>query len=68
MHIRYMVKDGVYRRGAGGPPEFVEVTALNDDALQSVLHRSITRMMTLLTRPGVLAATSADHGVTMIGW
>ncbi len=46
--------DGVYRRGADGVPEFVEVPAPTDEALQSVLHKIITRTMKLLTRRGVL--------------
>ena len=46
--------DGVYRRGADGVPEFVEVPAPTDEALQSVLHKIITRMMKMLTRRGVL--------------
>ena len=46
--------DGVYRRGADGVPEFVEVPEPTDEALQSVLHKIITRLMGLLTRRGVL--------------
>ena len=46
--------EGVYRRGADGAPEFVEVPAPSDEALQAVLHKIITRMMKLLTRRGVL--------------
>ena len=46
--------DGVYRRGTDGAPEFVEVPAPTDEALQSVLRKIITRMMKLLTRRGVL--------------
>jgi hypothetical protein len=46
--------DGVYRRGTEGAPEFVEVPAPTDEALQSVLHKIITRTMKLLTRRGVL--------------
>ena len=46
--------DGVYRRGTDGAPEFVEVPAPTDEALQAVLHKIITRIMQLLTRRGVL--------------
>ena len=53
--------DGVYRRGADGAPVFVEVPAPTDEALQTVLHRIITRMMKLLTRKGVLIE---DQGQT----
>ena len=35
--------DGVYRRGTDGAPEFVEVPAPTDEALQAVLHKIITR-------------------------
>jgi len=48
------VLDGVYRRGIDGAPEFVEVPEPTDEALQSVLHKIITRTMKLLTRRGVL--------------
>ncbi|MDP3086426.1 MAG: transposase [Rubrivivax sp.] len=54
IHLHCLVLDGVYRRGADGVPEFVEVPAPTDDALQSVLHKIITRLMKLLTRRGVL--------------
>ena len=37
-----------------GAVEFVEVPAPTDEALQTVLHKIITRMMKLLTRRGVL--------------
>ncbi len=35
-------------------PKFVEVPAPTDAALQTVLHKIITRLMKLLTRRGVL--------------
>ena len=44
----------MYRRGTDGAPEFVEVPAPTDEALQTVLHKVIMRMMKLLTRRGVL--------------
>ena len=54
IHLHCLVLDGVYRRGADGVPEFVEVPAPTDAALQTVLHKIITRLMKLLTRRGVL--------------
>jgi hypothetical protein len=36
------VLDRVYRRGADGVPEFIEVPAPTDEAMQSVLHKIIT--------------------------
>jgi hypothetical protein len=54
IHPHCLVLDGVYRRGTDGAPEFVEVPAPTDDALQAVLHKIITRTMKLLTRSGVL--------------
>ena len=53
-HLHCLVLDGVYRRGADGTPEFVELAAPSDEVLQAVLHRIITRLMKLLTRRGVL--------------
>ena len=49
-----LVLDGVYRCGTEATPEFVEVPAPTDEALQTVLHKIITRMMKLLTRRGAL--------------
>ena len=43
IHLHCLVLDGVYRRCADGVPEFVEGPAPTDDALQSVLHKIITR-------------------------
>jgi hypothetical protein len=54
IHLHCLVLDGVYRSGTDGAPEFVEVPAPTDEALQAVLHKIITRMMKLLTRRGVL--------------
>ena len=54
IHLHCLVLDGVYRRGIDGAPEFVEVPAPTDEALQAVLHKIITRLMKLLTRRGVL--------------
>ena len=44
----------MYRRSAEGAPEFVDAPTPTDEALQSVLHKIITRTMKLLTRRGVL--------------
>ena len=47
-----LVLDGVYRRGTDGAPEFVELPAPTNEALQTVLHKIIIRTMKLLTRGG----------------
>jgi hypothetical protein len=52
IHLHGLVLDGVYRRGIDGAPKFVEVPEPTDEALQSVLHKIITRTMKLLTGPG----------------
>ncbi len=52
IHLHCLVLDGVYRRGSDGVPEFVEVPAPTNEALQAVLRKIITRMMKLLTRRG----------------
>ena len=54
IHLHCLVLDGVYRCSADGEPVFVEVPAPTDEALQTVLHKIITRTMKLLTRKGVL--------------
>ena len=54
VHLHCLVLDGVYRCGTEGTPEFVEVPAPTDEALQAVLHKIITRTMKLLTRRGLL--------------
>ena len=56
--------DGVYRRGIDGAPKFVEVPEPTDEALQSVLHKIITRLMRLLTRRGKnqLEKAAKKHG------
>jgi hypothetical protein len=54
IHLHCLVLDGVYRRGTDGAPKFVEVPEPTDEALQSVLHKIITRAMKLPTRRGVL--------------
>ena len=66
IHMHCLVLDGVYRCGTDGEPEFVEVPAPTDEALQAVLHKVITRMMKLLTRRGVVeeegSTYMADNG------
>ncbi len=44
IHLHCLVLDGVYRRSAEGAPEFAEVAAPTDEALQAVLHKIITRL------------------------
>ena len=61
IHLPCLVLDGVYRRDTVGTPEFVEIPAPSDEALQAVLHRIITRTMKMLTRRGVLVE---DEGST----
>jgi len=54
IHLHCLVLDGVYRGDTEGEPVFVEVPPPTDEALQTVLHKIITRTMKLLTRRGVL--------------
>ena len=54
IHLHCLVLDGVYRRRTDSEPVFIEAPAPTDQALQTVLHKIITRMMKLLTRRGVL--------------
>ena len=53
--------DGVHRRGTDDSPEFVELPAPTDEALQAVLHKIITRMMKLLTRRGCSSKSSVKR-------
>ena len=53
IHLHRLVLDGVYRR-TDGEPVFIEVPAPTDEALQTLLHKIIARLMKLLTRRGVL--------------
>ena len=46
--------DGVYRSHADGVPEFIEVAAPTEEGLHELLQTVIARLMTLLTRRGVL--------------
>ena len=43
VHLHCLVLDGVYRRGTDGAPEFIEAPVPTDEALQTVLHKIITR-------------------------
>ena len=54
IHLHCLVLDGVYRGDTEGKPVFVEVPPPTDEALQTVLHKIITRTMKPLTRRGVL--------------
>jgi len=52
--LHCLVLDGVYRCGADAVPVFVEAGAPSDDELHALLQTVIARLMTLLTRRGVL--------------
>jgi len=54
IHLHCLALDGVFRCDTDGEPVFVEVPAPTEEALQTVLHKIITRLMKLLTRRGVL--------------
>ncbi len=45
IHLHCLVLDGVYRCDTDAEPVFVEVPAPTDEALQTVLHKVITRLM-----------------------
>ena len=53
LHLHRLGLDGVYRR-SDVEPDFVEVPAPRDEALQAQRHKIIGRLMKLLTRRGVL--------------
>ena len=53
IHLHCLVLDGVYRR-TDGEPNFVEVPAPTDEALQALLDQIISRLMKLLTGRGEL--------------
>jgi hypothetical protein len=63
VHLHCQVLDGVHRRSAEGAPVLVEACAPTDEALQSVLHKIITRRMKLLARRGVLV--EEEGSITM---
>ena len=52
-HLHCLVLDGVYRR-TDGEPVFVQADSLTDEELQALLYKTITRLMKLPTRRGVL--------------
>jgi hypothetical protein len=58
IHLHGLLLDGVYRCGAEGVPEFVEVGSPTDDEVHALLQAIITRLMKLLTRRGVLVGWS----------
>ena len=63
IHLHCLVLDGVYRRGADGPPVFVEADEPTDDKLHALLQIVITPLMKMLTRRGVLVE---DMGQTYL--
>ena len=76
IHLHCLVLDGVYRHKAEGTPEFVEVPAPTDEALQEVLHKIINR--TVVPQEPVHAAQAAPaaeceancehHRPARMGW
>jgi hypothetical protein len=64
IHLHGLLLDGVYRCGADGVPEFVEVGSPTDDEeVHALLQAIITRPMNMLTRRGVLVE---DMGQTYL--
>jgi hypothetical protein len=63
IHFHGLLLDGVYRCGADGVPQFVEVGSPTDDEVHALLQAIITRLMKLLTRRGVLVQ---DAGQTYL--
>ena len=61
IHLHCLVLDGVYRRSAEGAPQFVEVAAPTDEALQAVLHRIITRLTQAAHPPGAGQRARSDQ-------
>ena len=58
IHLHCLVLDGVYRRSAEAEPVFVEAPTPTDEALQTVLHKIITRTMKLRIIGGAVAAST----------
>jgi hypothetical protein len=54
IHLHGLLLDGVYRCGADGVPEFVEVGSPTDDEVRALLQTLIARLMKMHTRRGVL--------------
>ena len=48
IHLHALLLDGVYRCGAEGVPEFVEVGSPTDDEVHALLQSVITRLMKML--------------------
>jgi hypothetical protein len=63
IHLHGLLLDGVYRCGADGVPEFVEVGFPTDDDVHALLQTIIARLMKMLTRRGVLVE---DMGQTYL--
>ncbi len=63
IHLHGLLLDGVYRRGADGVPQFVEVGSPTDDEVHELLRIIIARLMKMLTRRGVLVG---DMGQTYL--
>ena len=66
INLHCLVLDGVYRRGADGVREFVEVPAPTDEALQAVLHKITNRTMKLLARRGMLVEAEGSTSMADI--
>jgi hypothetical protein len=63
-HLHALVLDGVYQSSAdGGAPVFIEATAPGNEALQTLLHKIIRRILKLLTRLGHLIE---EDGITYL--
>ncbi|SER45158.1 MULTISPECIES: transposase [Pseudomonas] len=54
IHLHGLLLDGVYRPGADGLPQFVEVGSPTDDEVHELLQIIIARLIKMLTRRGVL--------------
>jgi hypothetical protein len=54
IHLHGLLLDGVYRCGADGVPQFVEVGSPTDDEVHALVQTLIVRLMKMLTRRGVL--------------
>jgi hypothetical protein len=63
IHLHGLLLDGVYRRGADGVPQFVEVGSPTDDEVHALLQIIIARLIKMLTRRGVLVE---DMGQTYL--
>ena len=66
IHLHGLVLHGVYWRSADGAPRFVELPAATDEALQTVLHKIISRMMKMLSRRGVLVEEEGSTCMALV--